>query len=319
MTNRMKTSKLVLLIKGIGVIFLVIGIVAAVMGPIEMYCFYLFGSGGRFHYPGFGFGSLMFANVAVQIAGYYLIAAVFVPLGYGHLTLRGWARALVEALLWCWMVVGVPLVVFFVLVLLQAKPLSTSVLPLLGLVCVMLYPIAPAGLLYFYRRADVRAAFDSHDAIRTRLDKIPLSILVHGILLTFFVLVHHLPILFNGLVPFMGSFLVAMDGFTLSAFVILGLVLLSVGVFARRMWAWWGSILYLVFMGVSTILTLLKVNFQEMIGLVDFPAKEYAALKNVPIESVHMLIVILMPMLLALIVFIRSHRDFSRIQMEHDS
>ncbi len=316
--KRTTMSKLDLLIKGIGVIFLVIGFVAAGIGPIEMYCFYLFGPGGRFHYPGFGFGSLMFANVAVQMAGYYLIAAVFVPLGYGHLTLRGWARTLVEALLWCWMVVGVPLVVFFVLVLLQAKPLSTSVLPMLGLVCVLLYPLTPAGLLYFYRRANVRAAFDSQD-IRSWLEKIPLSILVHGILLTFFVLVHHLPILFNGLVPFLGSFLVAMDGFTLSAFVILGLVLLSVGVFARRIWAWWGSVLYLVFMGVSTILTLLKVDFQEMIRLVNFPAKEYAALQNVPIESVHMLVVILMPMMLALIVFIRSHRDFSRLQTDHDS
>jgi len=310
-------SKLDLLIKGIGVIFLVIGIAAAVLGPIEVYCFYLFGPGGRFDYPGFGFGSLMFANVAVQIAGYYLIAAVFVPLGYGHLTLRGWARTLVEALLWCWMVVGVPLVLFFVLVLLQAKSLSTSVSPLLGLVCVLLYPLAPAGLLYFYRRAEVRAAFDSQD-IRSWLDKIPRSILVHGILLTFFVLVHHLPLLFNGLVPFFGDFFVAMDGFTLSAFLIPGLVLLSVGVFARRMWAWWGSVLYLICMGVSTILTLLTVNFQEMIALIDFPAKEHTALQNVPIESVHMLIVILIPMLLALIVFIRSRRDFSQVETDRD-
>jgi hypothetical protein len=309
--KRITLSKLDFLLKAIGVIFLIIGIVAAVMGPMEIYCFYLFGSGGSFHYLGFGFGSLMFANVAVQIAGYYLIAAVFIPLGYAHLTLRRWARTLVEALLWCWMVVGVPLVVFFVLVLVQAKPLSAGVLPLLGLACVLLYPIAPAGLLYFYRRADVRVAFDSHDTIRSWLEKIPLSILVHGILLTFFVLVHHLPVLFNGLIPFFGTFLVAVDGFTATAFVILGLVLLSAGVFARKMWAWWGSIVYLVFMGVSSILTLSKVNFQEMIRMVNFPASEYTALQNVPIESVHMLIMIQMPMLLALIVFIRSRRDFS--------
>ena len=72
----------------IGVVLLLIGIAVGFLGPLEMYCFYLFSEGGRFHYEGFGFGSFMFGNIASQIVGYYLIAAVFVPLGYGHLQAR---------------------------------------------------------------------------------------------------------------------------------------------------------------------------------------------------------------------------------------
>ena len=71
----------------IGVLLLLSGIAVGFLGPLEMYCFYLYSEGGRFHYEGFGFGSFMFGNIASQIVGYYLIAALFIPLGYGHLTI----------------------------------------------------------------------------------------------------------------------------------------------------------------------------------------------------------------------------------------
>ena len=66
-----------------GVVLLLVGVAVAFIGPLELYCFYLFSEGGRFHYEGFGFGSFMFANIASQIVGYYLIAALAIPLGYG--------------------------------------------------------------------------------------------------------------------------------------------------------------------------------------------------------------------------------------------
>ena len=134
-----------------------IGIGAALLGPLEMYCFTLFSEGGRFHYEGFGFGSFMFANIAAQIVGYYLIALVFIPLGYGHLRLRRWARPLALALLWFWTVMGVPLCLAFLFALLSAKPLS----PLLSLVVITFtcsaYPAIPGLMIRFYRSKDVKA------------------------------------------------------------------------------------------------------------------------------------------------------------------
>ena len=55
----------------IGGFLLLAGIAVAFLGPAEMYCFYLFSEGGRFHYEGFGFGSFMFGNIAGQIIRHY--------------------------------------------------------------------------------------------------------------------------------------------------------------------------------------------------------------------------------------------------------
>jgi hypothetical protein len=87
----------------IGVVLLLGGIAVGFLGPLEMYCFYLFSEGGRFHYAGFGFGSFMFGNIASQIVGYYLLAALFIPLGYGHIKgilLLDFSIACLVCLLW---------------------------------------------------------------------------------------------------------------------------------------------------------------------------------------------------------------------------
>ena len=115
---------LTLILRIIGVLLLLVGGVAAFLGPVEMYCFYFFSEGGRFHYEGFGFGSFMFGNISAQILGYYFIAAILIPLGYGHLRVRRWAGPLALALLWFWIVAGVLLIVAFLFVLLSAKDLS---------------------------------------------------------------------------------------------------------------------------------------------------------------------------------------------------
>ena len=82
----LKNTRLTLRI--IGILSILIGSFSALIGPIEFYSYYLFSEGGRFHYEGFGMGSFMFAFITVQIVCYYLIAVVFLSLGYGHLKIR---------------------------------------------------------------------------------------------------------------------------------------------------------------------------------------------------------------------------------------
>jgi hypothetical protein len=79
-------------IKILGYLFFLVGVAAVVIAPLEIYTFYLFSEGGKFHYEGFGFGSFMFGNIAIQIFGYYAIALICIPLGYGHLRLQQWSR-----------------------------------------------------------------------------------------------------------------------------------------------------------------------------------------------------------------------------------
>ena len=61
----------IIVVRLVGLALLVVGVVSALVGPAETYVFRLFREGGRFHFEGFGFGSLMFANITIQIAGYY--------------------------------------------------------------------------------------------------------------------------------------------------------------------------------------------------------------------------------------------------------
>jgi hypothetical protein len=89
----------VLLTRIIGAVLLLIGGASALLAPAETHVFHMFGEGGQFHYEGFGFGSLMFANIVIQIAGYYVIAALCIPLGYAHLKLRSWTRPAMTTLL----------------------------------------------------------------------------------------------------------------------------------------------------------------------------------------------------------------------------
>jgi hypothetical protein len=131
----------------IGALLLLFGVGAAFLGPLEMYTFYFFSDGGRFHYPGFGFGSFMFGNIATQIMGYYTIALLAIPLAYGHLKARRWARTLSVTLLWFWLVVGLPLVIIFFLILVSSKELSLAV----GLVAMILLAasyLAVPGAVY---------------------------------------------------------------------------------------------------------------------------------------------------------------------------
>ena len=145
----------------IGFLFLLLGLVAAFFGPIEMYCFYLFSEGGRFHYEGFGFGSFMFGNIACQIIGYYVIAIVTIPLGYGHLKVRRWARPLAVTLLWSWLVVGVPLAIIGLLILITAKELPLVAILVAIILLALAYFVIPGLLIRFYQSRSVHKVLGS--------------------------------------------------------------------------------------------------------------------------------------------------------------
>jgi hypothetical protein len=86
----------------IGFVLVLFGLVAAYYGPLEIFVFYLFSEGGQFHYDGFSVGSFWFAALVVQNIGYYIIAALFLPVGIGHLKQCRWALTFTQLYLWVW-------------------------------------------------------------------------------------------------------------------------------------------------------------------------------------------------------------------------
>jgi hypothetical protein len=294
----------------IGALLLFTGMGAAFLGPVELYCFYLFSEGGRFHYDGFGFGSLMFGNITCQIIGYYLIAILCIPLGYGHITIRRWARTLSIAMLWWWLVIGMPLTLVFLFVLFASKTLT----PVIGWVTIGLaaltYFVMPWVMVRFYRSRDVVLTFEQKDWHTYKVEKLSMPVLVLSLLFTFYVIVLHIPILFNGVFPYFGMLGSGLKSIIILDLLIWSMVFLIGGILKQRPWAWWGAFIYLVALITSSTLTFTKIKWAALLAKMNFPPTELGILQGLPLDGWHFAIFFGLPLILTLGILIGSKRYF---------
>jgi hypothetical protein len=295
---------------GIGILLLAVGTVSAFTGPAEFYCFSLFSEGGPFHYEGFGFGSFMFANIATQILGYYLIAAVCLPLGYGHVRIRRWARTMSLSVLHVWLVIGLPVIAAAIFSVLSVKNYS----PLTGLGFIvflgLLYFAVPWLGIRFYRSRSVRIAFEVRDPRRSWLERIPVPALALVFLFVFYAIVMHIPILLNGLFPLFGVLLNGLRGTLWLAASIVILVALAWGVLCRMEWAWWGALAYFLLLALSSVATFLSTDYSEILAKMHLPVKESQILEKLPLEGFHFALFAGIPLVLTLIVIFRARSHF---------
>ena len=308
MSYRDRTPILVLF----GVILLLVGVALAFTGPLEMYCFYLFSEGGRFHYEGFGFGSFMFANIAAQIVGYYLIAMVAIPLGYGHVRRLRWARTLTLTLLGFWLVAGIPLIVVFLFVLVTSKGLSllTGVITLVLLA--LSYAVVPGLLIRFYRSRDVRRTFEAQDPRSYGIESVPLPVLVTCSIFVFTVAVLHVLILFNGVFPVLHVLVFGLQGILLIDVSIFVLMALIWGSLRLRLWAWWGSLLYWGLLTFSSMAALSRSSLADILSVMKFAPLEMEALGGVPLHGGHLAVLVGIPLLVTLGLIVYSRRFFGQ-------
>ena len=294
----------------IGAACLLVGILCAFLGPVEIYCFYLFSEGGRFYYEGFGFGSFMFGNLAAQIMGYYLIALVFVPLGYGHLVKRRWARTLSLTLLWFWLVMGVPLAVLFLFVLFSAKDLPPGGAIAFLILVAASYPLIPGLLIWFYRSRHVRLTFETRDPNSYWIERFPLPILVLSALYLFYAVALHVLIFFNGLFPVFGVWFTGLEGIVSIACSILWLVFLAWGTMRMRPWAWWAALVSFGLLTASAILTLARSSWSDILSQLKLAPLEVEILQGIPLHGAHLAVLAGVPLLLTLAAIVISKPHF---------
>jgi len=173
-------------IRLIGAAILCPGLFSAFLAPLEIYCFYLFSEGGAFHYDGFRFGSFMFGNLAAQILGYYFLAAVLIPVGYGTLTLKGWARHLTLASVRFWIVAGVPLILAFFFVLLSSKQLSPPLVILIAILAGASCLLLPWLVMRFYESPETVLSFGTQGQKESWIEAIPIPALALAYVFLFF-------------------------------------------------------------------------------------------------------------------------------------
>jgi MFS family permease len=300
------------LLIGLGLLLLLAGVALAVLAPAEIYTFYLFSVGGRFYYDGFGFGSFMFGNIAAQIIGYYLVAVLLIPLGLGHISLRPWARTFSLVLLYAWLVVGVPMTILFFLVLFASKDLPAVASWTALLLIPLFYPVVPFLLLRFYQSRDVKATFHRRQTGEDWLEGRPLPVLVLAFLLGLIAIVLHIPFFFRGLFPLFGTYLVDLEGILALALSILCLVFLVWGVLRQKAWAWWGSVLVVSLLAFSSVLTLARTSFAQLLALLRFPPREMEFLDGLPLRGWHLAAFLGLPLLLTLGILLLSKRHFGQ-------
>ena len=298
------------IISWIGVFLLLVGLVAAVLGPVEMYCFYLFSEGGRFHFDGFGFGSVVFASIAWQIIGYYMIALVCIPLGFGHLKPRRWAKTLSLAGLGAWLVVGIPLTLVTLVLLVAYKPMNIVSLVMAMLVGLFLYPGLPIILLRFYKNRGVRLTFEKRDPQFYWTEKLPLPVLTLAMLLFFYWLIAHVPIFFNGVFPLFGVLLTGLPGIVGMTVVIMCMAVLIWGVLRVEMWAWWGTLFLLCAVIATIVITLAPLSFQDIVSAVNLPPLESEAMQGVPLRGWHFSLFISLPLLATIGLLVTAKVNF---------
>ncbi len=281
------------------------GLSSAVMAPLE---FSLFKDITK---DLVGFGYLGFAAHSGQIFGFYLVALVLLPLGYGHLLLRSWAHKLSLTALWSWLILGIPCMAFVMYIFVAYKNPTDLTTLFFGVSTLFIYPVLPFALVLFYRSSDTQAQFHSKDHL-TWIETAPQPVLILGSVVTFYVFAFHLPLFLNGVVPFGCVFLSGLGGYTLAATAILGLSFVALGLFNQRRWAWFGGMACFTTMAMDFPLAFLcsgSTEFLRQLGVSDLDV----SLVELQFPSAQIALFLALPTVSALFTLLFNRRYFDRV------
>ena len=305
------------LIKIIGWVLILVGIVAAYFGPIEIFVFYLFSAGGSLYYEGFRVGSFWFAVLVVMNIAYYALAAICLPAGIGHVKLRRWGYTLTHLYLWFWLGAGIWLALCLIMLIPPAMKLDLSRevlfgrMALAGVFAFIVLILLPLLVLRFYRGEKVRAAFEQHDPNPYWTERTPFPVLALLLLFAILIVGLHAAIFIQCIFPMFGLVLLGRQAVPWIALCILIVGVLMYGTARLKRWAWWGSAAFLSLLTLSTVLSFSRLRFYDIILKMDLPAYEMDFLdRMVLLHDYSLAGLFAIPLLAALGLVIASKRYF---------
>ena len=293
---------------------ILVGIVAAYYGPLEIQCFYLFSEGGPFFYPGFAIGSLWFGLLAVHNLAYYLAGRA--AAAGGHRQPRDAALGFdpVPALCLVWLGLGLCLFVGFLVLVpaglkLGPDPALTATRMVIsaGFAFAILV-LAPLALLWFYTRRKVVAVFEQSDPNRYWTEKYPFPLLVLLFVYGLYLIAWHVAIFFQGMFPLFGQLVLGRQAAYLISLCIVLLLGLMYGVGKINLWAWWASLAYFGLLTLSAVMTFAYYSLNDLINLMNLPEYEIEFLADAAVlGDFRILALTIVPLLgtLGLIVYTR--------------
>jgi len=304
-----------IILKTAGFLMIAVGLVAAYYGPLEIYVFYLFSPGGRFYFEGFAVGSLWFAYLVLQNLGYYLLAALLLPLGIGTFTLRRWAYTLTCLVLWLWLGAGLLFSLNWVVLALHQSRANPSdpdtALRIAGfsLIFCLITVVLPVLLLWLYSRDPVRNTFEINDPRQYWTECYPFPLLiVLGIMLAV-IFVFHIAIFLQGLFPFFGEIIWGRTGVRwLAGNIVIQLVILY-GLIRLKRWGLWSSLVYYSALTLSAGLSFYGRSFADILLEMSLPQFELEFLATLTLlEGISMFlwIILVLLVLLGLLIYSRG-------------
>ncbi len=306
-------------LRTVGIVLVLIGIVAAYYGPLEIFVFYLFSEGGRFHYDGFGMGSFWFAALVVQNIGYYVIAALFIPVGIGHVKLRRWALTLTQLYIWFWLGVGILLFGNFILLIPSIFKLDLNrdvllfQLVTIGVASLFFLILLPILALWFYKSEKVRLVFEEHDSNRYWTEKFPLPLVALLLLFVIIIMVMHIAIFFQSMFPIFGRIMLGRQSVYIVSLCILIMGILIYGTVRLKTWAWWSSLAFISLLTISSVMSFARHSFYDIIIMMKLPAYEMELLDKLEfVHDYHLVGLVAIPLLITLGLVIYSKRYFEK-------
>jgi len=252
----------------------------------------------------------MFAFITVQIVCYYLIAVIFLSLGYGHLKIRCWTRNYSLILLKIWMLIGIPIIITVIPLTAMHKNLSTFFGIIFIVVLFSLYFIVPFFLFRFYNSNQLFQLIKMAGKTDNWFERYPERILILVFLFIIYALCLHILILFKGIIPIFGSFLQNMTGIMIIELTLFCLIALILGTLKQRIWAWWGSILFFVLWLISLIVTFINNSYSDILTILSFPTREMDALQGLPLQGYHFVLFFGIPLLVTIYLVYKSKRHY---------
>ena len=145
------------------------------------------------------------------------------------------------------------------------------------------------------------------------VEQLPIPILVLSSLYVFYIVMLHILILFNGMFPALGVFRFGLQGIVLLDISIACLICLIWGTLRRRLWAWWGSVIWLGLFTFSTVLTLFRSSYSTILSGLNFPPREIEFLGGLPVQGYHFAVLVGIPLFITWGVAILSKRHFRQV------
>ncbi|HPA17893.1 MAG TPA: hypothetical protein PLU30_09095 [Verrucomicrobiae bacterium] len=234
----------------------------------------------------------------VQVMGFYGGAGVaFIWLGIGSIACLRWARALILAMAWLWLVSGaMGLAVLFAMhgnfdqamaqafkdagggpppgVVLAIKLVTLSVLT-------VIYVIIPAALLLFYGRQSVRLTCVARDPIPRWTDPVPMPALVTAVMLALF----SAGLIVSAITPAWPCFKWLLRGAPAHAAALAQATLFALaawGAFRLRPWAWWLGLIMPLLMTLSFAVFMRKVGVASYIDAFVLDPQQRKAIEGSP-------------------------------------